>query len=83
MSYLPTSEVIILIAALALLIAKTVHYFAAIRRKKVFDFVYFNKESIYNSHSSHSVKAKRTQNILTIALILILAIAAIWQFLAK
>ena len=80
MNDLFTSE-IILIAAILLILIKTVHYFKTIRHRRLINWFYFGIYSIAGSHNPRSIKAKKIQNTLTLTLVFILAIAVVWLLL--
>ena len=81
MNELSIFERIVLAAATLLIVLKTAHFFRRIRRKNLFNWVYFNKYSIIGSQSPRSARAKKTQNVFTLVVAILLLIALIILFL--
>jgi hypothetical protein len=83
MNHISTSVVVIMIAAIALIIIKTVHFLIAINRKRILSWFYFNKFSINNSRDPQSAKAKKLQNSFTLMLVFTSLAALIMLFLTS
>ena len=81
MNELSIFERIILAAATLLVVIKTAHFFRRIRRKNLFNWVYFNKYSIIGSQTQRSARAKKTQNLFTLVVAILLLIALVVVFL--
>jgi hypothetical protein len=81
MNYLYTAEIVTMMVLWVLIIVKTIHFLKTTHRRKILNWFYFNKYSIYDSHNSKSAKAKKTQNILTVILAFLLVIAILMELL--
>jgi hypothetical protein len=58
-------------------VSKTVHFVARIKRKKLFYWFYFDSDSIVNSRSLQSAKAKKLQNIFSVLLFIFVLVTAL------
>lgn len=81
MNELSIFERIILAAATLLILIKTAHFFRRIHRKNLFKWVYFDRYSIIGSQTPESARAKKTQNLFTLVVAILLLIALAIVFL--
>ena len=81
MNELSVLERIILAVVILLIVIKTAHYFKKIRRKNLFNWFYFGSYSIIGSQSPESARAKKTQNLFTLILLVLLLIALVIMFM--
>jgi len=71
------------IAAAALLIIKTIHFFVKFKGKRAIRWLYFSNASIIKSQSPETAKHKKIQNALTFVLIVLGFVLLILFFLNK
>ena len=69
MKELTVFQTIILVAAAIVIIIKTVHFIARFRGKKIYRWLYFDKDSVFRSKSAESVRQKKLQNTFSLVLL--------------
>jgi uncharacterized integral membrane protein len=81
MNVLSLSQVIIMSILVLLILIKTAHYFKKIRHRRLSNWIYFSTNSIYNSQSQETVKAKRMQNAFTIIVTILLFVTLLIELI--
>lgn len=70
-------------AAVAILIIKTYLFFSKSHFHQFSDWLFFSKYNIYNSKNNKIIKAKQTQNALTLLLVSLVVLSIIFFLMAR